>query len=135
MTTPDDGHSNSQSHTQPNFPLTLLYDGACPVCNLEMDNLKARNTAGLLKFVDISVPFSGLDRMKMHGVLILAIFGFIWQWQIVRSSETRLVTAADARSLLAIRSHFFLLESRVYYRVCCLILLLLSISFLLFFLL
>jgi predicted DCC family thiol-disulfide oxidoreductase YuxK len=40
-----------------NFPLTLLYDGACAACNLEMDNLKARNTAGLLKFVDISVPF------------------------------------------------------------------------------
>jgi predicted DCC family thiol-disulfide oxidoreductase YuxK len=39
-----------------NFPLTLLYDGACPVCNLEMDNLKARNTAGLLQFVDISAP-------------------------------------------------------------------------------
>ncbi len=38
------------------YPLTLLYDGACPVCNLEMDNLKARNTAGLLRFVDISVP-------------------------------------------------------------------------------
>lgn len=40
-----------------NFPLTLLYDGACTVCNLEMDNLKARNTQGLLKFVDISAPF------------------------------------------------------------------------------
>lgn len=39
-----------------NFPLTLLYDGACPVCNLEMDNLKARNAAGLLHFVDISTP-------------------------------------------------------------------------------
>jgi predicted DCC family thiol-disulfide oxidoreductase YuxK len=38
------------------YPLTLLYDGACPVCNLEMDNLKARNTEGLLRFVDISVP-------------------------------------------------------------------------------
>jgi predicted DCC family thiol-disulfide oxidoreductase YuxK len=40
-----------------NFPLTLLYDGACPVCNMEMDNLKARNAQGLLKFVDISAPF------------------------------------------------------------------------------
>jgi predicted DCC family thiol-disulfide oxidoreductase YuxK len=38
------------------FPLTLLYDGQCPVCNLEMDNLKARNAQGLLKFVDISQP-------------------------------------------------------------------------------
>lgn len=39
-----------------NHPLTLLYDGACPVCNLEMDNLKARNTAGLLRFVNIAEP-------------------------------------------------------------------------------
>lgn len=74
MTTPDDGHSNSQSHTQPNFPLTLLYDGACPVCNLEMDNLKARNTAGLLKFVDISVPFFdptpyGASLQDMNGLI------------------------------------------------------------------
>ncbi|OYT90259.1 MAG: thiol-disulfide oxidoreductase [Burkholderiales bacterium PBB3] len=39
------------------YPLTLYYDGLCPVCNLEMDNLKARNHQNLLRFVDISVPF------------------------------------------------------------------------------
>ena len=39
-----------------NYPLTLLHDGNCPVCNLEMDNLKARNTAGLLRFTDVSLP-------------------------------------------------------------------------------
>jgi predicted DCC family thiol-disulfide oxidoreductase YuxK len=39
-----------------NYPLTLLYDGNCPVCNLEMDNLWERNHAGLLRFVDISAP-------------------------------------------------------------------------------
>lgn len=38
------------------YPLTLLYDGACPVCTLEMDNLKARNADNLLRFIDISVP-------------------------------------------------------------------------------
>ena len=27
------------------YPLTLCYDGLCPVCNLKMDNLKARNPA------------------------------------------------------------------------------------------
>jgi predicted DCC family thiol-disulfide oxidoreductase YuxK len=56
------------------FPLTLLYDGACPVCNLEMDNLKARNTAGQLKFVDISVPFFdttpyGATLAQMNGLI------------------------------------------------------------------
>ena len=39
-----------------NYPLTLLYDGTCPVCVLEMDNLKARNTEGLLRFVNIASP-------------------------------------------------------------------------------
>ncbi len=36
------------------YPLTLLYDEACPLCRLEMDNLKSRNAKGLLRFVDIS---------------------------------------------------------------------------------
>jgi predicted DCC family thiol-disulfide oxidoreductase YuxK len=57
-----------------NFPLTLLYDGQCPVCNLEMDNLKARNAEGLLKFVDISLPrFDptpyGATLVQMNGLI------------------------------------------------------------------
>ncbi|MET0334943.1 MAG: DUF393 domain-containing protein [Rhizobacter sp.] len=38
------------------YPLTLLYDAACPVCALEMDHLRERNQAGRLAFIDISVP-------------------------------------------------------------------------------
>lgn len=38
------------------YPLTLLYDEACPLCKLEIDNLKVRNEAGLLRFTDISAP-------------------------------------------------------------------------------
>ena len=57
-----------------NFPLTLLYDGACPVCNLEMDNLKARNTAEQLKFIDISAPYFdpkpyGATLAEMNGLI------------------------------------------------------------------
>jgi hypothetical protein len=56
------------------YPLTLLYDGACPVCNLEMDNLKARNAAGQLMFVDISTPFFdptpyGVSLAVMNGLI------------------------------------------------------------------
>jgi predicted DCC family thiol-disulfide oxidoreductase YuxK len=36
------------------YPLTLLYEEACPLCKLEIDNLKARNDKELLRFVDIS---------------------------------------------------------------------------------
>lgn len=39
-----------------NFPLTLYYDSACPLCDGEMRNLMLRNTAGLLNFVDIADP-------------------------------------------------------------------------------
>lgn len=38
------------------YPLTLLYEETCPLCKLEMDNLKSRNDKGLLKFVDVSAP-------------------------------------------------------------------------------
>jgi predicted DCC family thiol-disulfide oxidoreductase YuxK len=38
------------------YPLTLLYDAACPVCALEMDHLRSRNLGGQLVFVDISTP-------------------------------------------------------------------------------
>lgn len=38
------------------YPLTVLYDAACPVCALEMDHLRARSTAGRLVFVDIAEP-------------------------------------------------------------------------------
>ena len=60
------------------YPLTLLYDGTCPVCSLEMDHLRARDLAGRLVFVDIAQP--GFDPARygaslaamdaeIHGVL------------------------------------------------------------------
>jgi predicted DCC family thiol-disulfide oxidoreductase YuxK len=39
-----------------NYPITLLYEENCPLCKLEIDNLKARNHQQLLRFVDISTP-------------------------------------------------------------------------------
>jgi predicted DCC family thiol-disulfide oxidoreductase YuxK len=44
------------------YPLTLLYDGACPVCELEMSHLRARCVDGRLVFVDISAP--GFDAAR-----------------------------------------------------------------------
>lgn len=41
-------------HTPGIYPLTLLYDRACPVCRLEMDSLRERARPGSLHFVDIS---------------------------------------------------------------------------------
>lgn len=38
------------------YPLNLLYDGACPLCKLEMDNLASRDGLRRLVFTDISAP-------------------------------------------------------------------------------
>lgn len=38
------------------YPMTIYYDGACPLCTAEMSNIKQRSTDGRLEFVDISVP-------------------------------------------------------------------------------
>jgi predicted DCC family thiol-disulfide oxidoreductase YuxK len=56
------------------YPLTLMYDGACPVCNLEMDNLKHRNTQGLLAFIDIASP--GFDALP-YGATLAEMNGLI----------------------------------------------------------
>lgn len=46
------------------YPLTLLYDGDCAVCTLEMDHLRERCRDGRLVFVDIAAP--GFDAAR-HG--------------------------------------------------------------------
>ena len=38
------------------YPLTLFFDGACPLCNAEMHLLRRRDRAGLLRFVDVAAP-------------------------------------------------------------------------------
>jgi len=38
------------------YPLTLLFDGTCPVCTLEMDHLRERDAAGHLNLIDFTAP-------------------------------------------------------------------------------
>lgn len=38
------------------FPLSLLYDGSCPVCRLELHSLKERDHAHRLRLIDIAQP-------------------------------------------------------------------------------
>jgi predicted DCC family thiol-disulfide oxidoreductase YuxK len=52
------------------YPLTLLYDGQCPVCSLEMDHLRERSLDGRLVFVDITQP--GFEAAR-YGVSIEAL--------------------------------------------------------------
>jgi len=41
------------------FPLTLLYDGACPICRFEMERLREQDSLHRLAFVDIAA--TGFD--------------------------------------------------------------------------
>lgn len=38
----------------PTYPLTVYYDAACPLCRSEMEALKARDAANVLRLVDCS---------------------------------------------------------------------------------
>ncbi|MBC3919713.1 DUF393 domain-containing protein [Undibacterium sp. CY18W] len=56
------------------YPLTLLYDESCPICKLEMDNLRERDHLNRLLFVDASAP--GFDAGK-YGVTLSEIMRVI----------------------------------------------------------
>ena len=47
------------------YPLKIFYDASCPVCALEMDHLRSRDSAGRLELVDMSAP--GFDA-ACHGL-------------------------------------------------------------------
>ncbi|HSH88782.1 MAG TPA: DUF393 domain-containing protein [Ramlibacter sp.] len=50
-----------------NYPLTLLFDGACPICRLEMDRLAQFDKLRRLVFVDIAAP--GFDATPYGATL------------------------------------------------------------------
>lgn len=74
------------------YPMTLLYDGACPVCSLEIDHLRERDRGGRLVFIDIAAP--GFDPVP-HGatleVMRMAIHG--------RLADGRLLTGVPVLRL------------------------------------
>lgn len=50
---------------------TIFYDGHCPLCRIEMDHLKKRNTEGQLAFVDIMAEdfaknYPSMDWQRLH---------------------------------------------------------------------
>lgn len=78
------------------YPLTLLYDGACPLCSMEMERLMVRNRNGQLRFVDASAP--GFDA-KHYGTtqeeVMRIIHGVCADGSLVRGVEAiRLAYAA-----------------------------------------
>ncbi|MFN9746967.1 MAG: thiol-disulfide oxidoreductase DCC family protein [Betaproteobacteria bacterium] len=56
------------------YPLTIYYDGTCPRCTAEIDNLRLRDADARLRFVDCSPadfvsPIPGADRSALMNVI------------------------------------------------------------------
>src|SRR6218665_4210351 len=74
---------------RPVYPLTLLYDAACPVCSLEMDHLRERNAHGRLAFVDIAAPgFDAAAYGSTLAALDAEIHGVWADGSVVKGLET-----------------------------------------------
>lgn len=55
------------------YPLTMLYDESCPICKLEIDNLRARDDKSLLAFVDVSAPDFNVDTYGIARADLMAL--------------------------------------------------------------
>jgi len=77
------------------YPLTLLYDAACPVCSLEMDHLRERDHDGRLAFVDIAAP--GFDAAAF-GTTLAALHAEVHG---VRPDGTHLIGLSALREAYA----------------------------------
>lgn len=51
---------------------TVYYDGACPLCRSEMGVLMRDNRAGLLRFVDISLPGFDAEALGVTHAALMA---------------------------------------------------------------
>lgn len=70
------------------YPLTILHDGQCPICELDMNNLKARNHDGRLRFIDISAAdFDPVTVGRTAAVLRAEIHAMRADGQLVSGME------------------------------------------------
>ncbi len=70
------------------YPLTIYFDGSCPLCSAEVRNLQLRDHQGRLSFVDCSPanfvsPLAGADREALMQV----IHGVGAQGQVLRAVD------------------------------------------------
>lgn len=78
-------------------PLTVYYDGACPLCSREIDHYRRKDTAGHLRLVDIAAPgfdagAAGLDPVAVNkslhvrlpgGALVTGLAAFTAIWDVL----------------------------------------------------
>lgn len=71
------------------YPLTLFHDGNCPVCRVDVANLKAHNHEGKLRFIDIAQPdFDAAAYGKTQDELLAEIHAQRPDGSFVKGMET-----------------------------------------------
>jgi len=73
------------------YPLTLYYDGHCPICRTEMQQLHARDAAGRLRLVDVRADGFAAPEGASREALLQAIHG--------RTADGRLVVGVETLRL------------------------------------
>ena len=77
--------------TTETYPLTLFFDGACPMCRAEMASLRGRDAAGRLRYADVRAPgFAAPDGTTLNAMLISIH---------ARTADGRLVTGTETLRL------------------------------------
>ncbi|HEX9627745.1 MAG TPA: DUF393 domain-containing protein [Acidiferrobacterales bacterium] len=100
-----------------NYPLTLYYDGACPLCAEEMQRLKARDRHGLLRFVDASAAtFDAAECASTRAELMRVIHARRPDGNLVRGVDALRLAYAAAGHVVIAR----LLGMTLIYRLACL---------------
>lgn len=74
------------------YPLTLYFDASCSLCAAEMDNLRLRDAAGRLRFVDASAP--GMD-MAPGGIPVAELMALMH----ARTADGRVLRGVPAFEL------------------------------------
>jgi predicted DCC family thiol-disulfide oxidoreductase YuxK len=77
--------------TSNDFPLTLFFDGACPMCRAEMTVLQRRDTAGRLRFADVHAADFAVPAATTPAAMLAAIHG--------RTADDRLVVGVETLRL------------------------------------
>ena len=113
-------------NSSPNYPLTLLFDGACPICRVEMDRLAELDGLGRLAFVDVAVPgfddtpygatLADMQRLihavRPDGTLVIGVEVFRLAYGAVGRGLLFAPTAVPGLSFLAERAYALFARNR-----------------------
>jgi predicted DCC family thiol-disulfide oxidoreductase YuxK len=73
------------------YPLTLFFDGACPMCRAEMTALRRRDAAARLRFADVRAEDFAVPEGATLAAMLTSLHG--------RTADGRLVTGIETLRL------------------------------------